>query len=36
MEAVVKVMKMEKSLGTDYIAAELVKAGVVAMIERLT
>ena len=36
MEATVKALKMEKSLGTDYIAAELVKAGAVAMIERLT
>ena len=36
MEAAVKAMKMEKSHGTDSIAAELVKAGVVAMIERLT
>ena len=32
----VKAMKMEKSLGTDSIAAELVKAGVVPIIERLT
>ena len=36
MEAAVKVMKMEKSLGTDSIAAELVRAEVVTMIERLT
>ena len=36
MEAAVKSMKIEKSLGTDSIAAELVKAGVVDMIERLT
>ena len=37
MEAAVNAMKMEKSLGTDSIAAEIVKAGVVvAMTERLT
>ena len=36
VEAAVKAMKMEKSLGTDSIAAELVKAGVVTIIERLT
>ena len=36
MEAAVKTMKMEKLLGTDSIAAELVKAGVFAIIERLT
>ena len=36
MEAAVKAMKMEKSLETDSIAAELVKAGVVTIIERLT
>ena len=36
MEATVKAMKIEKSLGTVSIAAELVKAGVVGMIERLT
>ena len=36
METAVKAMKMEKSLGPDSIAAELVKAGVVATIERLT
>ena len=36
MEAAVNAMKMKKSLGTDSIAAELVKAGVVAMSERLT
>ena len=36
VEAAVKAMKMGKSLGTDSIAAELVKAGVVAMIECLT
>ena len=35
MKAAVKAMKMEKSLGTDSIGAELVKAGVVAMIESL-
>ena len=35
MVAAVKAMEMEKSLGTDNIAAELVKAGVVAMIELL-
>ena len=36
MEAAAKAMKMEKSLGTDSIADELVKAGVVAIIECLT
>ena len=36
MVAAVKAMKMEKSLGTDNIAADLVKARVVTMIERLT
>ena len=36
VETAVKAMTMEKSLGTDSIAAELVKAGVVAMIECLT
>ena len=36
MEAAVKAVKMEESLGTDSIEVELVKAGVVAMIERLT
>ena len=36
MEAAIKAMKMEKSRRTDSIVAELVKARVVAMIERLT
>ena len=36
MEAAVKAIKMKKSLGTDSIAAELVKTGEVAMIECLT
>ena len=36
VEAAVKAMKMEKSLGTESIASELVQAGIVAMIECLS